>query len=138
VLALVSFATIFVVFAAAAWILWFPSAKEPPYVLVATWGELGAGPGQFSDLTGTAATDGVVYVSDSRNGRIQVFNHDGIYLREIGARTGGEDSAEVLVCPMNLTIAGEALYIADFTADRIAVFDLDGHWLRNIGRPGAG
>ena len=133
--AIASLAMLLAALGAAAWVLWLPATKEPPYVMVAAWGELGTGPGQFSDPTGIAATDAVVYVSDARNGRVQVFNHDGLYLREIGV---GGDGAEALARPMNLTIAGAELYVADFMADRIAVFDLDGHWRRDVGRPGSG
>ena len=62
---------------AAGWLAFVPAAKEPPYQFVIAWGEKGGGPGQFSDPTGNAVADGEVFVSDSRNGRIQVFDLDG-------------------------------------------------------------
>lgn len=51
---------------------------------IKSWGELGSGPGQFLQPH-SIATDaqGNVYVADRGNGRIQVFNGEGKYLREI-------------------------------------------------------
>jgi hypothetical protein len=51
---------------------------------VKSWGEPGAGPGQFN-VPHSIATDeaGNVYVADRGNGRIQVFDGDGKFLREI-------------------------------------------------------
>jgi len=133
--AVASLVVVLAILGAAAWVAWFPGEKEPPYVMTAAWGELGAGAGQFNDPTGVAVTDAVVYVSDARNGRIQVFNHDGLYLREFVAAA---DGAKALARPMNLTIAGAEIYVADYLGDRIVVFDLDGHWQRSVGRPGSG
>ena len=56
--------------------------QEPPYSLVQTWGEKGSGAGQFNDPTGVAVTDTEVFVSDARNGRIQVFDHQGRFKRK--------------------------------------------------------
>src|SRR5690349_1987887 len=51
---------------------------------IKSWGEPGSGPGQFN-TPHSIATDnaGNVYVADRGNGRIQVFDSDGKYLREI-------------------------------------------------------
>ena len=51
---------------------------------IKSWGEPGAGPGQFKTPHSIAVDDkGNVYVADRGNGRIQVFDGDGRYLREI-------------------------------------------------------
>ena len=51
---------------------------------IGSWGEPGTGPGQFN-TPHSIATDasGNVYVADRGNGRIQVFDGDGKFLREI-------------------------------------------------------
>ena len=51
---------------------------------IKSWGEPGSGPGQFS-TPHSIATDnqGNVYVADRGNGRIQVFDGNGTFLREI-------------------------------------------------------
>ncbi len=51
---------------------------------VKSWGEPGSGPGQFVQPHSIATDDqGHVYVADRGNARIQVFDGDGKYLREI-------------------------------------------------------
>ncbi len=51
---------------------------------IKSWGEPGSGPGQFSTPHSIASDDqGNVYVADRGNRRIQVFDGDGNYLREI-------------------------------------------------------
>jgi len=51
--------------------------------LLLSWGEPGAGPGQFHVPHGIAVDrDGTVYVADRENSRIQLFDSDGGYLSE--------------------------------------------------------
>ncbi|WP_273428791.1 NHL repeat-containing protein [Marinobacter sp.] len=109
--------------------------QEPPYSLALVWGEKGSGPGQFNDPTGIAVTDTEVFVSDARNGRIQVFDHQGHFKREFG--TPGDGIGE-LGRPMNLTIHDDKLYVPEYMNDRIQVFSLAGEPLRVIGSPGKG
>ncbi|WP_421861462.1 NHL repeat-containing protein [Marinobacter salarius] len=109
--------------------------QEPPYSLTLTWGEKGSGPGQFNDPTGVAVTDTEVFVSDARNGSIQVFDHQGHFKREFG--TPGDGIGE-LGRPMNLTIHNDKLYVPEYMNDRIQVFTLAGEPLKVIGGPGKG
>ena len=49
-----------------------------------SWGEHGKGPGEFNTLHSIAAdAQGNIYVGDRSNRRIQVFDGDGKFLREI-------------------------------------------------------
>jgi DNA-binding beta-propeller fold protein YncE len=118
-----------------AWLLWVPFAKEAGYVFVGAWGARGSAPGQFNDPTGIAVTETAVFVSDARNGRIQVFDLDGNFKRQFGTKGDGPGQ---LGRPMNLTSAGDELYVADYWNDRIQVFAHDGTPRRVIGRPGSG
>lgn len=120
---------------AAGWLAFVPSAQEPPYMFVSAWGEKGSAPGQFNDPTGIAVSGGEVFVSDSRNGRIQVFDLDGRFQRQFG--TPGKESGQ-LGRPMNLTIHDGELYVAEYFNDRIQVFGLDGTPRRTVGRSGQG
>ncbi len=117
------------------WLAFVPWAKEPAYEFVMSWGAKGDAPGQFKDPTGIAVWGGEVFVSDARNGRIQVFDFDGNFKRRIG--TPGKAPGQ-LGRPMNLAIAGGELYVADYWNDRIAVFGLDGTYRRAIGGKGDG
>jgi hypothetical protein len=50
--------------------------------LVREWGSAGTGPGEFQLPHSIVVADGVVYVADRENGRVQLFDLDGKYLRE--------------------------------------------------------
>ena len=126
---------VMVVLLVAGWLTFVPWAEEPGYVFVAAWGEPGSGPGQFNDPTGIAVAGEEVFISDARNGRIQVFDFDGNFKREFGSNG---DGAGRLGRPMNLTVAGDSLYVADYWNDRVEVFGLDGAHRRSIGRKGNG
>lgn len=98
--------------------------REAPYVLAANWGGEGSAPGQFRDPTGIAVTADEVFVSDARNGRIQVFDREGNFRRAFGQ--------EVLGRPMNLAIAGGRLYVPDYFQDVVHVFSLEGDHERAV------
>lgn len=51
---------------------------------VKQWGTAGTGPGQFNLPHGLALRDGIIYVADRQNGRIQRFDLEGKYLGEWG------------------------------------------------------
>ncbi len=126
---------VLVVLLAGAWLAFVPFSKEPTYEFVSTWGGRGRDPGQFHDPTGIATTGGEVFVSDARNGRIQVFDLDGNFARAFG-RPG--DGFGELGRPMNLTVHADELYVPEYFNDRIQVFGLDGTPRRVIGEPGSG
>lgn len=123
------------VIVAGGWLAFVPSAQELPYRFVTAWGEKGSAPGQFSDPTGIAVAGGEVFVADSRNGRIQVFDVDGKLKRAFGkpGKVIGE-----LGRPMNLAIRDGELYVPEYFNDRIQVFGLDGTPKRVIGKAGTG
>jgi len=116
----------------AGWLAFVPSAQEPGYEFVKAWGGAGTGPGELNDPTGVAVAGGEVFVADSRNGRIQVFDLDGQFKRAFGKP--GEGVGE-LGRPMNLTVRNGELYVPEYFNDRIQVFALDGTPKRIIDRP---
>jgi len=113
--------------------IWSPAPQEPPYQLMKTWGSKGNEPGQFNEPTGIAIAGNEVFVSDSRNARIQVFDLDGNFKRAFGEGAPGQ-----LGRPMNLNTAQGKLYVADYFRDRIQVYTLDGRFLRAVGKAGSG
>jgi DNA-binding beta-propeller fold protein YncE len=54
---------------------------------VAVLGRSGGGDGEFHSPAGVTVDDKYIYVSDSGNNRIQVFNKDGMFLTKFG-KTG--------------------------------------------------
>ncbi|MCH4562420.1 6-bladed beta-propeller [Halomonas sp. EGI 63088] len=121
--------------AMASYAAFVPREKGPGHEFVGAWGSQGKEPGQFDDPTGVAVTADEVFVADARNGRIQVFDHEGQFKREFG--TPGDAPGE-LGRPMNLTIHEEKLYVPEYMNDRIQVFSLAGEPLDIIGGPGEG
>jgi len=127
------FVSIVIIIGLSIYLFWSPSATEKPYTLDKTWGVKGTEVGQFNEPTGIAVYADEIFVSDSRNKRIQVFDQAGTFKRTIGD-TGS--AVEKLQRPMNLTIAYQQLYVADYFLDTINVYSLDGKFIRKIGSAG--
>jgi 4-amino-4-deoxy-L-arabinose transferase-like glycosyltransferase/streptogramin lyase len=85
-----------------------------------TWGAHGDGPGEFDEPRGVAASlEGMVYVADTGNGRIQVFDGEGQFLAEWGAGVLGE--------PFDVAVSRDGrVYVVDAEHDRLFVFSAEG------------
>jgi hypothetical protein len=133
---------------------------------IKSWGEPGTGPGQFNVPHSIATDDaGNVYVADRGNGRIQVFDGDGKFLREIRINVAydphvrpwmGNKPSEVPAtaeapAPLNKTLLNgspwaicitpgprQVLYAADGYPGRIYKLTLDGRVLGVLGTSGHG
>ena len=123
---------------------------------VATWGEPGSGPGQFNTPHSiTSDARGRIYVADRGNGRIQVFDHNGKFERElkINAPVPAGARAAIGPTPNPATARGtmapgapwaicitpgptQYLYVADAFPGRIYKLTLDGTLLGMFGRAG--
>jgi len=126
---------VLVVAVVAAAVAFIPLAKEPAYRFVSSWGVKGSKPGQFNDPTGLALSGNELFVSDARNGRIQVFDLSGKFIRSFGSIG---DKPGQLGRPMNLAISGNELFVPEYFNDRIQVFSLAGVSKRIIGSKGSG
>lgn len=118
---------------AAAALVFIPFSKEADYQFVSMWGKKGAETGQFDDPTGLAISGSELFVSDARNGRVQVFDLNGKFARSFGSK--GEGPGQ-LGRPMNLAISGDEVFVPEYFNDRIQVFDLAGNSKRTIGSAG--
>jgi sugar lactone lactonase YvrE len=119
------------------------------------WGERGTNPGQFNILHSIASDNaGNIYVGDRTNRRIQVFDHDGTFLRQftidvpydkepnvmVGAMpTAGSNPLAVSGAPWAICItpgSHQVLYSADAVPGRIYKLSLDGKVLGVLGEAG--
>jgi 6-bladed beta-propeller len=119
------------------------SVISPAGKVLRRWGRPGTGPGEFQFIPGDPATpsevagkiaaglDGKVYVSDSGNGRIQVFTPQGRFVREFGGLGSGKG---LFLFPADLVVdsAGN-VYVADDTAETLSKFSPAGKFIWRIG-----
>src|SRR5580700_7719279 len=98
----------------------------------------GPGPQQFDTPHGIAVSeDGIVYVSDRANNRVQTFRTDGTFLKEGFIKRESKGTGTAFGVALSADPQQRFLYVADGSNERIAILDrtsLDeiGH----IGRPG--
>ena len=92
-------------------------------------GSRGSGRGEFdepSDVKFDAA--GNMYVADGGNGRVQVMDSSGRFIREFGQ---GKLSG-----PSGLLIADKYVYVSDISGDCIVVYETSGQYVTSFGRGG--
>ena len=74
--------------------------------LIKSWGNPGRGPGEFALLHNIAIDhDGLIYVCDRENNRIQIFDDEGIYITEWND----------LVMPGDIWIDNDIIYVVEQT-----------------------
>lgn len=97
-----------------------------------TLGGAGSAPGRFNAPTHLALADGLLYVTDSLNARVQVLRAaDGEPLRQIGSR--GLVLGQ-LVRPKGVAVdAAGRVYVVESYHDTVLVYDADGRLLLPLG-----
>ncbi len=102
------------------------------YVL--TFGTVGTEDGEFQRPSGLVWHEGVIYVSDAINNRIQAFAPDGHFLRVVAdVQTTG------LYYPYDISVGPDgSLYVPEYGAGRISRISLDGELLGRYGQEGHG
>lgn len=81
-------------------------------------------PGMFYGPRGIAYRDGLVYVTDTGNERVQVFREDGTFVRMFGVTGSGSGQ---LLEPVGIAVAADGtVLVADSHNARIARFAADG------------
>jgi len=107
-----------------------------------TTGTAGKGPGQFT-FPRAVAVDGQsrIYVADSGNNRVQVFNPDGSFLRQFGStckldtKEGCQgDGRGQFNEPWGIAVDGDGnVYVSDTWNHRVQKFDKDGKFVNQWG-----
>jgi sugar lactone lactonase YvrE/TolB-like protein len=102
-----------------------------------SWGRQGLGSGDFVKPFGIAADGlGNIYVADTYNNRIQVFDNSGTFLKAWGQKGTGFGS---FVTPYDVAVDGEGnVYVADTGNYRVQRFDANGIYLGRWGQKGRG
>lgn len=114
-----------------------PAISQPSELsLVKSWGEPGDGQGQMTYPRGIAAApNGDIYVADSRNHRIQVFDREGAFKDSWGGQ-GNEPGQLNEPAGIALDSAGN-LFVADLWNHRAQKFSSTGQFLAVL-QPTAG
>ncbi len=97
------------------------------------WGSEGSTEGRFLNPRAIAISpQGQVYVADSGNHRIQVFDQNGNFLKAWGGVEGTNPGE--LTEPWGIAISEDGrVYVADTWNHRIQVFDEDGNFITEFG-----
>ncbi len=126
--------------------------------LVKQWGSHGAAAGEFDGIGDIAVlknhpTRDWVFITDCYNHRIQVFNVDGVFIREWGSEGEGDGQ---FYCPHGVAVLARSqdrilqnlqnlqkhptqdlVFVADSWNHRVQVFGLDGTFIRKWGTWGS-
>ena len=95
---------------------------------IKTWGGKGTEPGKFDVAHGIAIdAKGLLWVTDRENQRIQIFDQDGKYIREV----------KYAGLPCSLDIGKQYIYMVNGFAGQLLRMDLYGKVLAAVGKPGA-
>jgi DNA-binding beta-propeller fold protein YncE len=94
---------------------------------IKSWGGKGKGPGQFDVAHGIAIdAKGLLWVMDRENQRIQVFDQEGTFVREM----------KYAGLPCSVDIGREYVYMVNGFAGQVLRMDLNGKVLAATGKPG--
>jgi len=114
-----------------------PGAMGDPRVLkfdkkgkfLTSWGGKGQEPGKFEVAHGIAIdAKGLLWVADRENQRIQVFDQDGTFVRQM----------KYAGLPCSFAIGRDAVFMVNGFAGQVLKLDLDGEVMAATGKPGAG
>jgi streptogramin lyase len=116
---------------------------SPAGKVMRRWGKPGTAPGEFKFIGGdpttpanvngkiTVGRNGMVYVSDSGNARVQVFSPQGRFMRQFGSYGSGKGQ---FFFPADLVVDGSGnVYVTDDQSQTLAKFSPTGKVIWQIG-----
>jgi iron(III) transport system ATP-binding protein len=92
------------------------------------FGKSGTGDGEFQRPSGICWRDGLVYVADAVNNRVQVFDENGSFQRVIG---------DSFYLPYDIAVDGDALIVVEYGAARLTRLAANGESFGQFGRTGS-
>ena len=92
---------------------------------IQSFGEPGNGPNQFNGPTDIQMKNGSIYVADSRNNRVVVYDNMGKYKQSIGTKDG-------INIVGGLFISDDEILVTDYSGNRVLVYDLKGKLIQTI------
>jgi len=96
---------------------------------IKSWGGIGTEPGKFLVAHGIAVdSKGLLWVADRENQRIQVFDQDGTFVKQM--KVGG--------LPCGVSIGDQYVYLVNGHAGQLLRLDLSGKVLAAVGKTGKG
>lgn len=96
---------------------------------IKSWGGLGTEPGKFNVAHGAAIdASGLLWVTDRENERIQIFDQDGKFIRQV----------KYAGLPCGLDIGPQYIYMVNGFAGQLLRLDLKGNVLAAVGKSGRG
>jgi DNA-binding beta-propeller fold protein YncE len=97
-------------------------------------GSSGSKPGYFSGPTDISISkNGIIYVADRGNERVQAFNTDGVFLNIIG----GGDTTSLMESPLAIALdSDDTLYVLDDDKKTVSLYSHDGRMLMEFGGEG--
>jgi DNA-binding beta-propeller fold protein YncE len=100
---------------------------------VSVFGTFGTGPGEFKHPCSIAvAGNGTIYVTDSGNCRVQIFDKRMRFLSEFGVNGWGVGEFR---CPMYIavTLDGMRIFVSDRLHRNVQEFNKSGQYIRTVG-----
>ena len=98
----------------------------------------GTATGEFNGPRGIVIdSDDIIYIADSINDRVQIFNSDGTYQKSIGGAADSIADGE-FNAPIGIALDSDNnIYVTELINDRIQVFNSDGTYQKKISGVGS-
>lgn len=108
---------------------------QPDGTYVGEFGTFGTAPGEFQRPSGIVWRDGLLYVVDAFNNRVQVFTEQGQFVKVIADGTDGAS----LYYPYDIALTpDDRLLVVEYGGSRVTAIDLEGELIGRFGTPGGG
>ena len=95
---------------------------------VSNIGTPGIGDGQFNGPTDLQIKNGLIYVADAKNNRIQIFDLEGKFKTTIGEH----DNFKMVG---GLYVSSEEIVVTDYNGNRVLIYDLNGKLKQTLTEP---